>query len=167
MPPLNSDKIEFMRGMVVLDSASGLNKPTTGLVEQELDRVTIPARLLLRQDVHSVECAFEIEGAANTNSKSVRCRLLSLAGAVLNSHIGDAASANAFDLGNVFIPAGVDRTIGRGWTLRQSGSSFFFARGALAMTFADDIPVLLTGETPTAAGDLILRARRLVAHLNR
>lgn len=167
MPPRNSDKREFMSLGEVLESASGLNVPTTGTIEQELGRVTIPAKLLRDPLIYGVRYQFIVDGAPNTNAKTVRVRVGSLVGATIMSHAADVSASNSFNFEAELLPLAAGLVGGLGQSARVFGTSFTFVVVPFAVDYDAAIPLLVTGESAAAAGNLILRARRLTTILNR
>ena len=140
---------------VVADSST-----TTGTVEEVLATVTLPVGAMLEASrFYSVELDAFVVTANNANTKTVRMRIGGLTGALAGSR-DDANPANEITLSTRLFKTfdGTYDWAGIGMTARTTGVTAVFPEpvAAGAVTYTGAIDIVLTGETPTAAGDITL-----------
>lgn len=127
--------------------------PTTGTIEQILATYTMPANTLGTNGY-----ALRIEGgystAATANNKTIRVRVGGIAGTVI------LAYTSATNNGNVWFSALLTRrtattTYGNGYA--TDGATMAVTGAAPTPTLTNNVDIVITGETPTASGDLSLQ----------
>ena len=133
---------------------------TTGTVEEVLAAITLPVGAMLEASrFYSVELDAFVVTANNANAKTVRMRIGGLTGALAGSR-DDANPANDISLSTRLFKTfdGTRDWAGLGITARTTGVAALFPEpiAAGAVTYTGAIDIVLTGETPTAAGDITL-----------
>lgn len=145
----------------------GVGIATTGTVEEVLATCALPAGTLSANGA-TLRVSVFLHTAANANSKSFAVRVGGLAGAITYSSGGSAAN----NLNIIFPGAGahvIQRTgattaTAQGYanahtdkaTTAMSVAFAAYLDRAVSITWANALDLVITGTTPTAAGDLTL-----------
>lgn len=149
---------------LILYNESALDLETQGTSEEILKAVTILANSFGTNGAYSgFELDASLHAAANTNNKTLSVRIGGIAGVVVNTFAADATSGNQFQFHSLFQVVDATTVNGRGSSTRITGASTIFGSPALgSLDFTDPIDVVVTAETGTAAGDIILDSLRVV-----
>ena len=127
------------------------NYPTTGTSEETLASITLPANTLSR-DGMAVEITAWGSLAGNTNSK---VRKIKFGGTVVASHTTSGDSLN-WNMKTVVTRTGAATQKGAGLAFEYLTVPSVL-NAAVTHDLTTDCPIIFTGETPTASGDITLR----------
>lgn len=148
---------------LILYNESNLDLETQGTTEEILKAVTIPADSFGTNGAYSgVEFDASLHAAANTNNKTLSVRVDGIGGTVVNTFAADATSANQFQFHGFFQVNGATTLNGWGANTRLTGASAIFGSAIAGGDFTDPIDLVVTAETGTAAGDIILDSLRVI-----
>ena len=138
---------------------------TTGTSEEILATCTIPAATLSANGA-SLRFIFFAHTAANANAKTLRVRIGGIAGTIVctqNGNLNNQNIATQNPASVTRIGASTAATVCAPWVVSDSASSssvtsatYQFQRAAASMTWANANDLVITGQTPTSAGDLTL-----------
>lgn len=141
------------------------NQATTGTSEEVLATCTVPASTLSASGA-TIRVILTAHTAANTNNKQLRVRVGGIGGTLVLDLPAAAANNNTI---TTTWPLVIQRTGATTATVQGSitrfttdstsaavGASNYTALRAAAITWANAQDLVITGLTPTAAGDLVL-----------
>lgn len=132
------------------------SQATTGTVEEVLATCTIPANALSANG-KGVRISVSVFTAANANTKTASIRFGGIGGTVIATTGGTAANNIAGQLNAVVLRTGAATQYSYG-SANYDTSSVRVTRGAPTQTLSNAVDIVVTGTTPTAAGDLTFGA---------
>ena len=139
------------------------SQATTGTSEEVLATYTLPANTLSANG-KSLRLTVIAATASNANSKTLKIRLTNTAGAQLSSV---ATSGSGYDLfANLnIVRTGASTAYAFGPAFAFNGTAQIAAAYAISATWSGDVVIVVTGTTPTSAGDITFKCL-LVEALN-
>lgn len=126
---------------------------TTGTVEEVLATYTLPANTLAR-DGQAVRITAWGDNAANTNGKTERIRVGGIGGTVVAQR-ASAVSGAIWRIDLIVVRTGAATQVSSALLTENNALSTWAA--APTATLSGAVDIVVTGETPTAAGDLTFK----------